>query len=68
VNSDDFDYTTNGVQIRGGAGAIVPVGNAGISLEAFFAWQNEKNVDSDDSYSGNVFGLSVGLVGFLSGQ
>jgi hypothetical protein len=60
------NYHYGGSDIAFGFGVIVPVrDHIGLIFEGGYQLLNLKNKDSEDSYSGNIFSIGVGLAGLL---
>lgn len=62
--SDADDYTE--MMYGGGAGVVFMVAkNVGISAQAFYLMQSYKPDGADDSLSGNIFGVMLGVDSFV---
>ncbi|MBN1822301.1 MAG: hypothetical protein JXR31_13360 [Prolixibacteraceae bacterium] len=61
-----YDSKTSGTDIFVGAGIVLPVaGHIGFTVEAAYHMMKLKEKDADDSYSGNIFSIGIGITGLL---
>ena len=60
------DYKTSGTDVIWGIGLVLPIKtHVGFTIEADYHMMNIKQKESDQSYSGNTFLISIGIAGLL---
>jgi len=61
-----WDSKTTGSDIFIGAGVVLPVaGHVGVVIDAGYHMMSLKHEDADESHSGNIISLGIGITGLL---